>query len=116
MSKIQFTILGARIEAVNSLDQNWSGEINWMVPPSMLILKCIRNVQREKANGTIIVHLWQSALHVYWPELLEDDGSYKTFVAESVNLRNVICKGSGNNGIFGKEHLSFRKSALKIRF
>lgn len=41
-------------EAVNSLDQNWSGETNWVVPPPRLILKCIRKIECEKANGTII--------------------------------------------------------------
>ena len=31
-------------EAVNSLDKNWSGEVNWWVPPPRLILKCIRKI------------------------------------------------------------------------
>ena len=103
-------------EAVYSLDQNWSGEINWMVPPPMLILKCIRKIDHEKAGGTIIVPLWHSA--TYWAQLHEDDGSYKQFISESVLLptKNVIFKCKGHKGIFGKEYLSFRMLALKIRF
>lgn len=103
-------------EAVNSLDQNWSGETNWVVPPPRLILKCIRKIECEKANGTIIVPFWQSA--PYWTELHDINGSYKKFVADSILLpsENVIQKGYGNNGIFGKEHLSFRMLALKVRF
>ena len=48
-------------EALNSLDQNWPGEVNWVGPLPRLILKCIRQNEYEKANGTIIVPLWQSA-------------------------------------------------------
>ena len=66
-------------EAVNSLDQNWSGEVNWWVPPPRLILKCIRKIECEKANGTIIVPLWQS----YWTELHDNNGLYKTFITDS---------------------------------
>ena len=44
-------------KTVNSLAQNWSGEINWMVPPPMLILKYIRKIEHEKTSGTIIIPL-----------------------------------------------------------
>ena len=102
-------------EAVNSLDQNWSDETNWIVPPPVLILKCIRKIELEKASGTMIVPLWKSA--PYWPDLHADDGFLKRFIAECRLLptRNAICKGRGNNGIFRKP-LSFRMVALKVRF
>ncbi|MCG7878431.1 MAG: hypothetical protein N0C90_19185 [Candidatus Thiodiazotropha endolucinida] len=104
------------MEAVNGLDQNWSNEINWVVPPPKLILKCIRKIEGEKANGTIIVPLWKSA--PYWTELHDSSGSFKKFVVDSFLLptQNVIQKGYGNNGIFEREYLSFRMLALKIRF
>ena len=63
-------------EAVNSLYQNWSGEVNWVKPSPMLILKCIQKIEYEKANGTFIVLLWQSA--AYWTELHDNNGLYKT--------------------------------------
>ena len=62
-------------EAVNSLDQNWSGETNWIVPPPVLFLKCIRKIEIEKASGTLIVPLWKSA--PYLPDLHADDGFLK---------------------------------------
>lgn len=103
-------------ESVNSLDQKWSGENNWVVPPPKLILKCIQKIQCEEANCTLIIPLWKSA--PFWPELLYKDSSFKYFVSESFLLpsQNVIVKGRGNNGIFARSRLSFRMIALKIRF
>ena len=63
----------------------------------------------------MIVPLWKSAS--YWQELHADDGFLKWFIAECRLLptRNAICKGRGNNGIFGKP-LRFRMVALEVRF
>ena len=103
-------------EAVDSLNQNWSGEVNWLVPPPRLILKCTGKIEYEKANGTIIVPLWQSV--PYWTELHDNICLYKTFITDSFLLpsKNAIHKGHGNNGICGREYLSFRMLALKARF
>ena len=102
-------------EAVNSLHQNWSGEINWIVPPPVHILKCLRKIELEKASGTIVIPVWKSA--PYWPELFASDGTIKRFITDFVLLPtdNVIQKGRGNNGIFGKP-LSLRMLALRVRF
>ena len=101
---------------INGFDQQWRNEINWLVPTPRLILKCIKKLESEKANGTLVIPVWISA--PYWPELLDKNGSYKTFIKEVIPLpsRNVIVNGRGNNGIFGREQLSFKMAAFKIRF
>lgn len=53
-------------EGVNVLDQKWSGEINWIVPPPRLILTSIMKREAEKVNGTLIITVKESA--AYWPE------------------------------------------------
>ncbi|MCG7875782.1 MAG: reverse transcriptase domain-containing protein [Candidatus Thiodiazotropha endolucinida] len=103
-------------QGINGLDQFWGGENNWIVPPPRLILDSVRKIENESANCTLIIPVWRSA--TYWPELLDKNCSFKSFVNDFIILppRNVILKGRGNNGIFGKEQLSFRMAALKIRF
>ena len=44
LRRFNLRILVPGTEAINSLDQNWSGEMNWMVPPPRFILKCIRKI------------------------------------------------------------------------
>lgn len=103
-------------QGINGLDQQWRDEINWLVPPPRLILNCIKKLELEKANGTLIIPVWKSA--PYWPELYDKNGSFKVFITEVIPLpsRNVTVKGRGNNGIFGREQLSFTMAAFKIRF
>ena len=103
-------------EGINGLDQKWSGEVNWLVPPPRLVTACIKKLEAEKANGTLIIPVWNSA--AYWLELFNQDGFFKAFVNESIILppRNLIVEGRGKNGIFGRERLSFKMIALKARF
>ena len=79
-------------------------------------LNCIKKLEFEKASGTLIIPEWKSA--AYWPEMLKSNGLFKDFVKESMPLptRNLIIKGPGNNGLFGKEQLSFRMIAFHVRF
>ena len=42
-------------EAVNAMEESWVGENNWAVPPPRLILNCIRKIENEQADCTLIV-------------------------------------------------------------
>lgn len=101
-------------DGINGLDQPWSGEINWLVPPPRLITASIKKLLMEKSRGTLIVPEWPSA--PFWPELVGPDGNFMSFILETIRLptKNIISKGFGNNGIFVKEPLSFFMLALKI--
>ncbi|MEW8546455.1 MAG: reverse transcriptase domain-containing protein [Candidatus Thiodiazotropha sp.] len=104
-----------RTEGINGLDQQWFGEINWLVPPPCLITACIKKLHKENSRATLIVPEWPSA--PYWPELVRSGGNFKEFILESIRLptKNIISKGHGNNGIFAREPLSFNMLALKIK-
>lgn len=103
-------------EGIDGLDKLWSEELNWLVPPPRLILNCIQKIKAEEASATLVIPVWESA--TYWPDLIRKDGSFRSFIVDNILLpsRNIIVKGNGNNGIFGREQLSFKMIALKIRF
>ena len=102
-------------EAVDALTQNWSGELNWWVPPPKLIPKCLNKIISEKASGTLIIPMWESA--PYWP-LVCHNYVFRDFVKDHRVLpqANVIVAGKGNNGVFAEEPLKFKMVALKIAF
>ena len=103
-------------EAVNAFDQPWSSECNWMVPPPRLISLCLDKLQVDRAPGTLVVPEWKSA--PYWVKLVDSRGNFVSFIAQAEVLpfQNLIKKGRGNNGVFGKPILPFRMLGLKIRF
>ena len=88
-------------ESVDSLKQPWSGEVNWWVPSPKLICQCINKLVTEKACGTLVVPVWQSA--PYWPLIcLKYENVFRSFVREHKMLpqKNIILTGNGNNGVF----------------
>ena len=102
-------------EAVDALAQTWSGELNWWVPPPKLIAKCVNKIVSEKASGTLVIPVWESA--PFWP-LISENSVFRDFVKDHRLLPqvNVIKAGKGNNGIFAEEPLKFKMIALKISF
>ena len=54
-------------EAVDAFTINWIGENNWLCPPIGLIPRVIRHAQSCRAQGTLVVPLWESAS--FWPML-----------------------------------------------
>ena len=104
-------------ESVDSLKQPWSGEVNWWVPPPKLICQCINKIVTEKACGTLVVPVWQSA--PYWPLIcLKYENVFRSFVRVHKMLpqKNIILTGNGNNGVFAENPLKFKMVALKIEF
>ena len=69
---------------INGFDQQWRDEMNWLVPPPRLKLKCIKKLESEKVNGTLLIPVWNST--PYWPELHDKKGSYKAFIKEVIPL------------------------------
>ena len=99
---------------VDTFSQKWSDDINWWVPPPKLINKTIHKIVAERANGTLVLPLWRSA--PFWPKVWEGS-ELRQFVKEVKILpANVVKKGKGKNGIFGKKGSRFQLAVLKIRF
>lgn len=103
-------------EGVDAMAQTWSGELNWWVPPPKLLCHCLNKIVSEKACGTLIVPMWQSA--PFWPLICNDHGIFRDFIKDHKILpqENVISAGQGNNGFFASEPLKFKLIALKIGF
>lgn len=103
---------------INSLEQHWGMENNWVVPPPSIAGTCIQKMKQEKANGTLIVPFWKSA--PFWPLLHTNKLGitvFEYFVAESkIMSSDIVVRGRGRNGIFGQKHHDFNMLVLKIRF
>ena len=103
-------------EAVNAMEENWVGENNWAVPPPRLILNCIKKIENEQADYTLIVSEWLSA--PFWPMLFGTGATFKRSISEVFQLpkRNIIDVSPGNNGIFQEVPLLFNILAIKFKF
>ena len=103
-------------EAIDALNEKWTGENNWLVPPPRLISNCINKIEMEKANGTLVLPEWRSA--PYWPLLFNDQHKFKFYISEIISLpkKNIIDAGFSNNGIFLRNPLSFKMIAIRVCF
>ncbi len=83
---------------MNSLDQSWAGEVNWIVPPPRYVIDCIRKLEFDKCVGTLILPEWVSA--PFWPFIVDKSGRYRNFIKDVYMLPVVgaIKRGRGNNG------------------
>lgn len=82
----------------------WSNSVNWIVPPHRLIRKVVGKIEQEKCKCTSVIPEWESV--PFWPMLVKE-GSFKLYLRSVVKFKNVeaVCRGKGNNGIFGKIRL-----------
>jgi hypothetical protein len=99
-------------EGVDAFAFDWRGENNLLVPPIYLIPRVIRYCVQIKANATIIVPAWRSA--VFWPLLVNTKGSFKAFVSDYIkfdNVQGIFVQGS-KKSIFNSE---FRSAVYAIR-
>lgn len=103
------------VEAIDCFTQKWQGCINWLVPPPRCIARCIQKIEAESASCTLVVPEWKSA--PFWPLILAESGRFKKYIVDIYVFprKGSICKGSGNNGMFTDDVLSFRILGLKIR-
>jgi len=63
---------------VDAFTTSWSGELNWLCPPPHLIARCIRQLKRDSADGSLLVPLWFSA--PWWPLLCLSPNIFCKFV------------------------------------
>lgn len=64
--------------AVDAFTVNWSGDVNWLVPPFHLIARTVKHAQECKAVGSLLVPMWKSAY--FWPILCPDGCHFAPFV------------------------------------
>ena len=79
-------------EAVDAFSQDWSSDINWLVPPVTFIGTVLSHMRSCKARGTLVVPMWRSAC--FWPLLCTDGVHFNSFVADWMYLPNrFVCRG-----------------------
>ena len=100
---------------VDAFTQDWKVEINWLVPPPRLIMRCIRKVLKEKCTCTIIIPQWRSA--PFWPLLFPDGVTKASYVTDVFFFQPGVLtrRGRGRNGIFDGRPLSFGLVAVRIQ-
>jgi len=91
-------------EAVDAFSQDWSVEINWLVPPINLVIRTIKHLIACNARGTLVVPKWTSA--AFWPLLFDKDLRYRSYVMDVIEFRDahgIYKHGANKNSIFGIE-------------
>ena len=89
---------------VDCFTQDWKNDINWLVPPIYLVIRCIKHLIYCRAKGTLIVPKWKSA--AFWPLIFSKGLIYQSYVKDVIEFRNttgIYVKGSNDNTIFGSE-------------
>ena len=101
-------------EAIDTLTVNWSGEINWVVPP--LIARTLGHLQRCICKGTLVVPEWKSSF--FWP-LLINNGRYISQIKSFIYLprgKNAYVASRIPGGLFGVKDPNFNMLAMFIDF
>jgi len=101
---------------VDCLLQDWSHDNNWLCPPVHLILQAVAHAQRQRAQATLVVPLWESAF--YWPTLCPQGGEagWAKFVADFLILdAGYIPSSADVNGVFNLNP-AFQTLALCLRW
>jgi hypothetical protein len=103
-------------EAINALEQDWSRDVNWLVPPPRLALACVNKLVAERATCTLVVPKWKSAS--FWPCIVQTKDTFKSFIKDFRFLKRdcIVSSGKGNNGCFGNRPLKFDMIAFRCSF
>jgi hypothetical protein len=101
---------------VDAFAEFWGDKRGLSVPPVIIMARVIRKMQSDKANGVLVVPLWESAN--FWP-LLNQGNRFISNVIDWIDLPTnkesyISCKNG--KGIFGNGNLKFRMLALRVIF
>ena len=104
-------------EAVDAFTQDWSNEVNWVVPPVFLVSKALRHAKACRASGTLVAPCWESA--PFWPLLRKTDGSLRKFVTDFkvfTDTRNLLELGDFKKSLLGSRRFKTPILAIQFRF
>ena len=104
-------------EAVDAFSQDWSNEINWLVPPVFLVPKVLCHAKSCQASGALVVPYWESA--PYWPMLRKKNGSFRNFVADYAvfpDTRGILELGDFKRSLLGSSRFKSPIIAIYLRF
>ena len=104
-------------EAVDAFTQDWKDEINWLVPPVILVPAVLCHARACRASGTLVVPYWESA--PYWPMLRKKTGAFRKFVIDYevfIDTSNVLELGDYRRSLLGSSRFTSPIIAFNIRF
>jgi len=101
-------------ETVDCFTTSWKYEVNWMVPPPYLVIKCIEHLKCSESKGTLLIPTWSSA--PLWPLLFH---SYRYAIKHEVlveNINDYLIGASLSKSIFSPEKFRSSFTAVFIDF
>ena len=104
-------------EAVDAFSQDWSSDINWLVPPVTFIGTVLSYMRSCKARGALVVPMRRS--ECFWPLLCTDGVHFNSFVADWMYLPNrpdLFVEGRAKNSLFSTDQFKSRCLTLRIAF
>ena len=101
-------------EAVDSFTQDWSNEVNWVVPPIYLINRVLDYARLSKAELVLVFPLWKSA--TFWPKIQGLLSERDPALLNSIEMGNIFVKGTTESSIFNPQNWKGKTLALHLRF
>jgi len=101
-------------EAVDCFTTSWKHEVNWMVPPPYLVIKCVEHLKCSEGKGTLLIPTWSSA--PFWPLLFH---TYRDAIKHELLVENIndhLIAASLSKSIFSPEKFRSTFTALFIDF
>lgn len=103
---------------VDAFAYNWGNQNNWVVPPVNLVPRVLQHMFVCKAEGTLIVPKWESA--IFWPLLVNiHTREFQNFVTDFIEYckpSQFFIPGSCKHSVFAISPFNGNVLALKIRF
>ncbi len=98
---------------VNAFAFDWSGEVNWLVPPINCICKAIDHVRFCSCDAVLVAPAWRSA--VFWPKLFPLGGRSPQSLVRAFVFpgKDVFCAGTQKSSIFSS---CFKGEVLVAQF
>ena len=97
--------------SVDAFTADWKGYNNWICPPISLIAASIRHLELCKAQGTLLIPVWESAY--YWPLLYHNGLHLADFIKDYLVVNPYYITNS--NSMF-QGYQPFKAMAIRVSF
>ncbi len=101
-------------EAVDAFSQDWSQDINWVVPPVNMIKKALDHCLNCRAVACFVVPVWKSSY--FWSFIHSEKSGFAYFIwdVKFLGNQNVVFPGRFKNELFERFELPFEFIAIRI--
>ena len=105
------------MEYLDAFTASWSGENNWLFPPSCVIPRVLKHSQFSGANGTLVAPMWASAS--WWPLLTYDSINFRPEIIYCIVIEpqpSMFLPAVPGCVVFGSDPPTFKLLLLMICF